>query len=268
MTPESGSETTERKAPRAFNRHMYHERINVFYGTDDGAQDGSFSEFEEFEEHYHGVAPERREDIHMVSVVGGLYGLNLMPLWRPKRITIFDINPTAISYFRVIRRVFQMSDDVTEFLDHLTHASYDVKDEEEAFVRENIRLKQAGQLPRSRGSSKRSYEESWTYAFENFDLTKSLLTDVPLDVRCEPMEASGFRDWIKHQTNLWIYCSNITQFHFFDLEFLDPSNVVLLQIIFPGQPQLLDLAPLAPSPVKVRFEIPMVAERMEPTRPT
>lgn len=265
METSQENETTQREAPRAFNRHMYHDRVNVFYGTDDGAQDGSFSEFAEFEKHYHGVAPQRREDIHMVSVVGGLYGLNLLPLWRPRKITIFDINPTAVAYFRVVRRVFQMSADVAELLDHFTHGSYEVDDEEEAFVRENIRLKQAGQLPRSRGSSKRSYEESWTYAFRHFDLTKSILTDVPLDIRCEPMEAPSFYDWIKDQNNLWIYCSNITQFHFFDLEFSDPSNVVLLQIIFPEQAQLLDLARFAPSPVKVRLEIPMVAEPLEST---
>ena len=48
----------------------------------------------------------------MISVVGGLYGLNLIPLWRPKRITIFDIDPTAITYFRVIHRVFTTSANV------------------------------------------------------------------------------------------------------------------------------------------------------------
>jgi hypothetical protein len=67
---------------------MYHHHPeNVFYGTDDGYQDGSFGEFPEIRAHYEGVASHRREDIHMISVVGGLYGLNLIPLWRPKRIT-------------------------------------------------------------------------------------------------------------------------------------------------------------------------------------
>ena len=95
------------QAPRAFNREMYHDHPeNVFYGTDDGSQDGSFSEFSEIKAHYESVAPERREDIHMISVVGGLYGLNLIPLWRPKQLTIFDINPTAITYFKIIRDVF------------------------------------------------------------------------------------------------------------------------------------------------------------------
>ena len=46
------------KAPRAFNREMYHDHPeNVFYGTDDGSQDGSFREFAEFKAHYEGVAP-------------------------------------------------------------------------------------------------------------------------------------------------------------------------------------------------------------------
>jgi hypothetical protein len=101
------------QAPRAFNREMYHDHPeNVFYGTDDGAQDGSFSEFAEIKAHYDNVAPERREDIHMISVVGGLYGLNLIPLWKPARLTIFDINPTAITYFNLIRRVLTSSRDV------------------------------------------------------------------------------------------------------------------------------------------------------------
>jgi hypothetical protein len=243
---------------------MYHgHRENVFYGTDDGYQDGSFGEFAAIKEHYESVAPERREDIHMISVVGGLYGLNLIPLWRPKRLTIFDVNPTAITYFSIIQRVFTTSRNVDHFLGRLTAGDYEVETEEEEFVRKNICLKQKGRLPRERGSTKRPYEQSWQYAFEHFDLTKKLLTEVPLEIRTEPMESEGFREWIRNQHNLWIYCSNITEFHFFELEFADPSNVVLVQIIYPGQRQLLDLAPLGGGPVKVKFEIPLQAERMD-----
>ena len=237
------------QAPRAFNREMYHDHPeNVFYGTDDGYQDGSFGEFSEIKAHYEGVAPQRRENIHMISVVGGLYGLNLIPLWRPKRITIFDINPTAVTYFRIIHRVFTTSRDVGHFLARLTTGDYSAETEQEEFVRENICMKQRGSLPRERGSTKRPYEQSWQYAFENFELTKQILTEVPLDIRTEPMESGGFREWIRGQNNLWIYCSNITEFHYFDLEFADPANVVLLQIIYPEQTQLLDLAPLAGGP--------------------
>lgn len=254
--------TTE--APRAFNREMYHNHPeNVFYGTDDGSQDGSFAEFPAFKAHYESVAPERREDIHMISVVGGLYGLNFIPLWRPKRITIFDINPAAVTYFRIIRSVFTTSRDVEHFLARLTAGDYDAETEEEQFVRENIRLKQEGKLPRERGSTKRPYEQSWQYAFQNFDLTKQLLTEVPLDIRTVPMESEDFSKWIRDQNNLWIYASNITQFHFFDLEFADPTNCVVVQIIHPEQPQLLDLAPLSGGPVRVKFEIPLRAERIE-----
>ena len=252
------------EAPRAFNREMYHNHPeNVFYGTDDGCQDGSFGEFSEFKAHYEGVAPHRRENIHMISVVGGLYGLNLIPLWRPKRITIFDINPAAITYFRIIRHVFTTSRDVEHFLGRLTAGDYEAETEEEQFVRENICLKQKGCLPRERGSRKRPYEQSWQHAFENFELTKQILTEVPLEIRTEPMESEGFSEWIRNQNNLWIYASNITQFHFFDLEFANPTNVVILQIIHPEQPQLLDLAPLGGGPVKVKFEIPLKAERIE-----
>lgn len=251
------------EAPRAFNREMYHGHPeNVFYGTDDGCQDGSFGEFAEFQAHYAAVAPERRENIHMISVVGGLYGLNLIPLWRPKRMTIFDINPAAITYFHIIKNVFTTSRDVEHFLDRLSAGDYDVETELEQFVRENICLKQKGCLPRERGSTKRPYEQSWQNAFENFELTKQILTEVPLEIRTEPMESESFSKWIRSQNNLWIYASNITQFHYFDLEFANPTNVVVLQIIHPEQPQLMDLAPLSGGPVRVKFEIPLKAERM------
>ncbi len=65
----------------------------------------------------------------MISVVGGLYGLNLIPLWRPARITIFDINPTAITYFEIIRRVFTTSRDVSHFLQRLTDGDYEAETE-------------------------------------------------------------------------------------------------------------------------------------------
>jgi hypothetical protein len=234
----------------------------VFYGTDDGCQDGSFREFAEFHAHYENVGAQRRENIHMVSVVGGLYGLNLIPLWRPKRITIFDINPAAVTYFRIIRSVFTTSQNAEHFLQRLTTGDYEAETEQEQFVRENIRLKQRGCLPRERGSTKRPYEQSWQYALENFDLTKQLLSEVPLEIRLEPMESETFSEWIRAQSNLWIYASNITQFHYFDLEFADPANVVIIQIIHPEQPQLLDLAPLGGGPVRVKFHIPLSAERI------
>ena len=255
--------TAEAAAPRAFNREMYVNRPeNVFYGTDDGSQDGSFREFAEIRAHYESVEPWRREDIHMISVVGGLYGLNLIPLWRPKRLTIFDINPAALTYFRLIRRVWITSRDVAHFLERLTAGDYPVDTEEEQFVRENICMKQAGCLPRERGSTKRPYEQSWQYAFEHFDVTKQILSEVPLEIRNAPMESESFSESIRGQNNVWIYASNITEFHYFDLELDDTSNVTLLQIIYPGRTQLMDLAPLAGGPVRVKFQIPLKAERM------
>src|ERR1700750_1209021 len=129
---------------------MYHDHPeNVFYGTDDGAQDGSFWEFADFVNHYNSVPAERREDIHMVSVVGGLYGLNLIPLWRPTRLTFFDINTTSVTYFRIIHRLFRASRDVADLLRRLTEGDYEAENESEEFVRENIRLKQQSCLPRS-----------------------------------------------------------------------------------------------------------------------
>jgi hypothetical protein len=258
---------TETVAPFACNREMYvNHPENVFYGTDDGAQDGSFSEFADFRAHYERVAPQRRQDIHMISVVGGLYGLNFIPLWRPKRITIFDINPPALSYFRIIRRVFTSSRNTEDFLARLTASDYPVENDEERFAQENISMKQRGCLPRERGSTKRPYEQSWQYAFEHFDLTKRILNETPIQILNEPMESPSFAEWIRNQDNAWIYASNITEFHYFDLEFADPSNVVVVQIIYPGQPQLLDLSPWGGSPIRVKFEIPLAVESIDELR--
>lgn len=251
-------------APRAFNRETYHERNMVFYGTDDGAQDGSFREMKQIIRHYDSLPAHRRQDVHMVSVVGGLYSLNLVPLWQPRRITIFDINPVATAYFRLIHRALLASSDARDFLKRLSDGDYDANGEDEEWVRENIRLKQAGRLPRSRGSSKRSYEQSWTLALSDFAKTKRVLQEAQVEVRTEPMESESFRAWARPQQNLWFYCSNIAQFHFFDIDFDDPRNVLLLAIIFPEQVDFLDLAPMAGGPVRAQVRIPMRAVRLGP----
>lgn len=247
------------QAPRAFNRGLHSNRNQVFYGTDDGSQDGSFGEFPDFISHYNSVDQQRKDDIHMISVVGGLYGLNMIPLWKPKKLTIFDINPMGITYFTVVHRVWTTSNSADHFLQRLEDMDYDVFTDDEKFVQENISMHSKGTLPRSRGSSKRSFYDSWKYALDNFKLTKSILSG-PLEIRTEPMESESFSNMIRNQNNSWIYASNITQFHFFDLEFEDPSNCVMLQIIHPEQPQLLDISEYAGKRVKVKFQIPMSVE--------
>src|SRR5262245_1614691 len=79
----------------------------IYYGTDDGFAElcpreeprhdaahvtGLYEVFSRYENFYHNVAPERRDRIHFASVVGGLYGLNLIPIFRPRAITFFDVN--------------------------------------------------------------------------------------------------------------------------------------------------------------------------------
>jgi len=260
------------KAPRSFNREIFYDRPeHVYYGTDDGYQDGSFAEFAKIKAHYDGVDPRRREDIHLVSVVGGLYSLNLIPLWQPRWLTFFDVNPPALTYFQILRRVWTTSRDKTRFLARLTDGDYEVNGDTEEFIRENICLKQRGWLPPSRGSSNRSYEQSWQYALDRFDLTKRILSEAPLEIRNEPMESDGFSEWIRAQGNVWIYSSNITEFHYFNLEFSNPANVVVVQIINTNtnalepsrEPEVLDLATLGGGPVKVKFEIPLRVERMD-----
>ncbi len=86
---------------------------------------------------------------------------------------------------------------------------------------------------------------------------------MPLEIRNEPMESDSFSNWIRDQSNIWIYCSNITEFHYFELEFTNPTNVVLVKIIYPGREEVLDLAPLSGGPVRASFEIPLTAKRID-----
>src|SRR6185437_11246681 len=87
----------------------------IYYGTDDGFARlspreeprhdeahvaGLYEVFARYEEFYRRVAPDRRDHIHLASVVGGLYGLNLIPLLRPREITFFDVNPHQIAFLK------------------------------------------------------------------------------------------------------------------------------------------------------------------------
>jgi SAM-dependent methyltransferase len=246
--------------PSSFNQHIFFEANSVFYGTDDGYQDGSCTEFQLYEDFYQSGTSERREKIHLVSAVGGLYGLNLVSLWRPREITFFDINPHATAYFELIRKVFAVSSSKQNFLDRLSHQDYDVDSPAEQLIRENLALKQQGKLPRSRGSSyKRSLEVSWKHALDHFDLTKGLLADVPLQVRAESIDSDSFTSFIRHSENVWMFCSNIVEFTFGSLCFDHPSNAALVSLVYPGQVELLDLAPFGNRPVEVRLEIPLKA---------
>ncbi|MDF1695933.1 MAG: hypothetical protein P1U56_08885 [Saprospiraceae bacterium] len=250
-------------APRAFNRNIFSNREQVYYGTDDGSRDGSFGEFKAITEHYTNVSADRKEDIHMISVIGGLYGLNLIHLWKPKKITFFDINPLAIIYFNLILHVWTTSDSPEHFLERLTNGDYEATTEDEIFIKENIQIVQkTGTISADRGafsSHDRDLENSWRLALENFDETKKYLLEAEITIRTEPMEGENFKEMIRSKSHHWIYASNITQFHFFELEILEPSNVVLLQIHHEDA-QLLDLAEYAGKPVIVKFEYPIRVE--------
>ena len=134
---------------------------------------------------------------------------------------------------------------------------------QEELIRENLALKQEGCLPRSRGSSyKRSLEVSWQYALDQFDLTKGLLADAPLQVRTECIESESFCEFVRNSENVWMFCSNIVEFTFSGLRFDHPGNAVMISLVYPGQVELLDLSPFADRPVEVRFEIPLRASEV------
>jgi len=256
-------------APRACLGSFDHIH-EIYYTTDDGFIElrpreeprhdaehiaGLYEVFARYEEFHRRVAPERRERIHLASVVGGLYGLNLIPIFRPREITFFDVNPHAIAYFNIIRRVWIDSPTAEAFLGKLKNADYAVDTQQEEIIRRCIAKLQNKTLTEEEGRSARSFLSSWRYALDHFDLTRGLLADVPVHTRVEAMHSQSFKDWVLGQENLWMYCSNIFLFVFFDLTFQFPENAVLFASYF-EETEMLDLEE-AGAPVTVHCRLPM-----------
>src|SRR5262249_16694253 len=154
---------------------------------------------------------------------------NVMTCWRPREITFFDINPHAIAYFNLIRRVFQISSSREDLLERLRTENYPIASPADALIRENLALKHRGQLDASPGSSyKRSRATSWRYALERFDETKRLLTDVPLHVRLEGIQSPSFCEFLRQGRDLWIYSSNIVEFTYSRMRLDHPDNAVIV----------------------------------------
>jgi hypothetical protein len=264
-------------APRAGLGSFDHIH-EIYYTTDDGFDElrpreearhdeehvaRLYEIFARYEDFHRRVSPDRRERIHLASVVGGLYGLNLIPIFRPREITFFDVNPHAVAYFKLIRRVWIDSRTAGEFLGRLANADFAVETEQEEVIRRCIAKTQNGTLTEEEGRSARSFLSSWRYALDHFDLTRSLLADIPVYTRVEAMDSQSFKEFVSGQENLWMYCSNIFLFVFFDLTYRFPQNAALFASYF-DQTEMLDLGTAGSKPVTVQCRIPMVvAERLE-----
>ena len=247
--------------PNSENAGLFSRIEDIFYGSDDGHPDVSFKEMEVFEQFYKGVAAERRRRIHFMSVVGGFYGLNFISLFRPKEITLFDINPYQIVYANLIIRVLIASQSAEVFMYRLTNQDYQVQSIAEEFIRESIAIKQNGFLPQARGRSKRSLSGSWQYALDRFDVTKQVLSEARIQTMIGGMQEESFQDYIYTRPNLWIYTSNVFLFVFFKLRFLYPGNAAMLAM-YHAETELLDLAGSSDGPVEVECRIPMSASRI------
>lgn len=252
----------------------------IYYTTDDGYAElrpreeprhdaqhvaGLYEVFERYEEFRRRAGPGRGDRIHLASVVGGLYGLNLIPIFRPREITFFDVNPHAVSYFNLIRRVWVDSDDAETFLGRLTHADYAVHSAEEEVIRRCIAAMQHGTLTEEEGRSARSFLSSWRYALDHFELTRTLLAEVPVHTRVEAMHSASFKEFVAGREDLWIYCSNVFLFVFFDLTFRFPENAALFASYF-DQTEMLDVA-AGRGPVTVHCGLPMSITGAAESRP-
>jgi hypothetical protein len=267
-------------APRAHLGASFDHIHEVYYTTDDGFAElrpreeakhdgehvaGLYEIFARYEDFHGRVAASRRERIHLASVVGGLYGLNLIPIFRPREITFFDVNPHSIVYFNIIRRVWIDSRTAGSFLASLANGDYQADTEEEEVIRRCISKKQNGTLTEEEGRSARSFLSSWRYALDHFDLTRGLLADVPVHTRIEAMHSQSFNDFVADQGNLWMYCSNVFLFVFFDLTFRFPGNAALFASYF-DQTDMLDLASAGSGPITVHCRIPMGVAEQRPIR--
>lgn len=241
----------------------------IYYGTDDGfpridprseVHDADhvarlYDVFGRFEDFHRQVAPGRRDDIHLASVIGGLYGLNLIPIFRPKQITFFDINPRQIAFFNIIRRVWIDSSSAADFLGTLANADYMVDTEQDRIIRKCIAAKQNGTLTVEQGTS-RSFLSSWRFALDHFELTRELLATVPVNTRTEGMQSQSFVDFVANHEYLWLFCSNVMLFAFFDLTFHYPQNAVLFASYF-DEIEVLDLGGMGGGPLTVHCRIPL-----------
>ena len=259
-------------APRSHFSHTFHKIEEIFYGTDDGHPDvrpefifdevGTEGEFTPFEELYASVAPERRENIHLASVVGGFYGLNFVPLFKPSAITFFDVNPYQVTYCELILRVFRASSDAEDFLRRLSEEDYKVENDAERFIRETIAIKQRGEITPERGRSKRTLAGSWKYALRHFDLTREILDSVPVHTRLDAMQSAEFQSFVHDHRDLWIFCSNVFLFFYFDLEIQDPSNVVMMAT-YHNKVEIFDAGAYGLSPVRLHCRVPMAVSRLD-----
>ena len=271
VDPQSAESPTMTAVPPRSNIGAFQQMSQIYYGTDDGfarlypreekrhdagARCRTLRDLSRYQNFTNGVAPDRRENIHLASVVGGLYGLNLIPLFQPTEMTFFDINPHAVAFFNLIRHVWIASASAEEFLGRLKNSDYDVHTEQDHVIRKCLAARQNGTLTEDCGQSARSLLSSWRYALDHFDLTRKLLAERPCNTRVDGMQSSRFRDFVANRENLWIYCSNVMLFSFFDLTFHYPQNAALFAAYF-EQTEMLDLSDLGDGPITVHCRLPM-----------
>ena len=262
------TDSTPLRGPHGSFDHIH----EIYYGTDDGFAElspreeprhdaehvaGLYEIFSRFEKFHREVAPFRRENIHLASVVGGLYGLNLLPIFQPHEITFFDVNPHQITFFELIRRVWINSRTANQLLRKLAEADYEAASKEEQVIRTCIAARQKGTLSEQQGRSAHTFLSSWRYALDHFELTRQILADAPVHTRLESVQSADFHDFVATHENLWLFLSNVLWFVFCDLQFQYPKNAALFAIYF-DKTEMLDLAGCGNNPVTVYCRVPML----------
>ncbi len=232
---------TMTKAPKEGTMEFADLR-EIYYGTDDGFDkahtttdtpndiDQHTKVCQFYEAFCDGIAADRRQNIHYASVVGGLFGLNLIPIVKPQKITFFDINPYAPVLFSLLKRVWVTCESSEEFLRKLQDADYEVGSEDERVIQTCLVKKQNGTLLDTRyggeGRTSHSLKHSWYYALTHFELTRELFLTAEVNTFCSGIHEEAFKTFVSQEPNLWIYFSNVFAHKYSDLVFDHPKNAV------------------------------------------
>lgn len=222
--------------------HPLEKKLEVIEDTSIDEYSGSLllHKLDKFQTFYEQISEKRKGNIHLISVIGGFYCLNLLPLFKPKKITLYDVEPYKIIFVTMILRAFKMSKNKEELLDRLVEQNYPVRTQWEATMRRNIAVRERGEQRVNCKKLRRTFSSAWVHALENFTATKEVLSFVPVYLRAEDIRDDSFRKYTREQKNAWLYTSNIFTFMDVELEFKHPKNAVVFAIYHHGE-DFLDL---------------------------
>ena len=180
----------------------------VYYGSSDDRELGLFRDYRS------AFSSQKKRDLTLTSVVGGLCCFNIAVVLKPARIYLFDANPMQLLLYTLVRRQILESSDKSEFLRRIRTKSYEVNSEWEAALSENLSIKSMldegmQNTQPLQGSNRRPLERSWRFALNRFERLQNILANTPCSLLIEDTRQEEFVDFLFSLRNHWIYLSNV-----------------------------------------------------------